>query len=160
MRFTAAHELGHWVMDLPSSMPEKTKERCCHRFAGAFLFPAAQVRAEFGDVQRSRVHPQELLNAKALYGISMQVAMYRMKDLGLLSQAGYKSLTYMINANGWKTNEPEALTAERPRRFESLVFRGLVEELFTLSRAAELLQLPISALDPKMCGAQARPAFA
>ncbi|MYN06567.1 helix-turn-helix domain-containing protein [Pseudoduganella aquatica] len=154
MRFTAAHELGHWVMDLPSSMPEKTKERCCHRFAGAFLFPAAQVRAEFGDVQRSRVHPQELLNAKALYGVSMQVAIYRMKDLGLLSEAGYRALVITINANGWRKNEPEALEAERPRRFESLVYRGLAEEFFTLSRAAEFLQLPISALDAKGYGAQ------
>lgn len=155
MRFTAAHELGHWVMDLPASMPEKIKERCCHRFAGAFLFPAAQVRAEFGEVQRSRVHPQELLNAKALYGVSMQVAMYRMKDLGLLSEGGYKALIFTMNANGWRKSEPGALVAERPRRFESLVFRGLAEEFFTISRAAEFLQLPISALDAKVYGALA-----
>lgn len=152
MRFTAAHELGHWVMDLPTSMPDKIKERCCHRFAGAFLFPASQVKVEFGDIQRSRVHPQELLNAKAIYGISMQVAMYRLKDLGLLSDAGYKSLIFTLNANSWRKNEPGALKAERPRRFESLVFRGLAEEVFTISRAAEFLHLPISALDPKVYG--------
>ncbi|MCX7249979.1 MAG: XRE family transcriptional regulator [Burkholderiales bacterium] len=34
LRFTAAHELGHWVMSLPEGMPEKDKEVCCHRFAG------------------------------------------------------------------------------------------------------------------------------
>lgn len=147
VRFTAAHELGHWVMALPESMPEKIREKVCHRFAGAFLFPADQVKAEFGEHQRSRIHPQELMNAKQLYGVSMQVVMRRLKDLGLLSEAGYQSISITINVNGWRKNEPGALASERPRRFESLVFRGLAEGVFTVSRAAEFLQLPISALD-------------
>jgi Zn-dependent peptidase ImmA (M78 family)/DNA-binding XRE family transcriptional regulator len=150
MRFTAAHELGHWIMDLPADMPEKVKEQCCHRFAGAFLFPSVQVRAEFGEHQRSRVLPQELLNAKQLYGVSMQVVLRRLKDLGLLSESGYKSLYILMSAKGWRKNEPGALACERPRRFESLVFRGLAENVFTLSRAAEFLQLPLSSLDSRV----------
>jgi Zn-dependent peptidase ImmA (M78 family) len=53
MRFTAAHELGHWVMSLPEEMPEKEKEACCHRFAGAFLYPRDQVVLDFGGHKRS-----------------------------------------------------------------------------------------------------------
>lgn len=139
-------------MDLPESMPEADKEKCCHRFAGAFLFPAAQVKAEFGAHQRSRVHPQELYNAKRLYGVSMQGVVRRLKDLGLLSDSGYKQICLYISSSGWRKAEPGALPAERPMRFESLVFRGLAEELFSKSRAAELLQLPVSKLDPNVFG--------
>jgi hypothetical protein len=37
--------------------------------------------------------------------------------------------------------------AEQPRRFESLVYWGMSEDLFTPSRAAEFLQRPIDKLD-------------
>jgi len=152
MRFTAAHELGHWVMLLPDDMPEKEKEICCHRFAGAFLFPAAQVRAEFGDQQRSRIHPQELLNAKKAFGVSMQVVVRRLKDLGLLSDAGYKQISILFSTNGWRKKEPGELLPERPTRFESLTFRALAEDLITKSRAAEFLQISLSKMDAHFPG--------
>lgn len=148
MRFTAAHELGHWMMALPASMPEKSKETCCHRFAGSFLYPAERVKADFGSHQRSRVHHRELLNAKQIYGVSMQVVLRRLKDLNLLSEAGYKSIGIQFGVNGWRKNEPGALVPERPRRFESLVFWGLAEDIFSISRAAEFLQQPVAALEP------------
>ncbi len=150
MRFTAAHELGHWVMKLPDDMLEKEKEHCCHRFAGAFLFPAAQVRAEFGARQRSRVHPQELMNAKKSFGVSMQGIVRRMKDLDLLSDAGYKQISIFFSTSGWRKSEPGKLPAERPTRFESLAFRALAEDLITKSRLAEYLQLPIGKIDANL----------
>lgn len=150
VRFTAAHELGHWVMALPDDMPEPEKERCCHRFAGAFLYPGDQVLMDFGNHRRSRVHPGELLNAKRRYGVSMQAALRRIKDLGLLNEAGYKSAVIQFAQAGWRSAEPEPLLPEQPRRFESLVFWGLAEGLFSPSRAAELLQRPVGALDPAL----------
>ena len=148
MRFTAAHELGHWIMDLDGAMAEPTREACCHRFAGAFLYPAEHVIRDFGSHRRSRVHRGELLNAKRRYGISMQVALRRLRDLSLLSDAGYTAMNIEFNRRGWRKSEPEPLSAERPRRFESLVYWGLAEDLFTPSRAAEFLQRPIEKLDP------------
>jgi Zn-dependent peptidase ImmA (M78 family)/DNA-binding XRE family transcriptional regulator len=150
MRFTAAHELGHWVMALPDSMPEKDKEACCHRFAGAFLYTRDQVVLDFGSHRRSKVHMMELLNAKRRYGVSMQMALRRLKDLELLSDAGYRSASIEFSVNGWRSSEPEPLLAEQPRRFESLVFWGLAEGLFTPSRASEFLQRPIDQLEPTM----------
>jgi Zn-dependent peptidase ImmA (M78 family)/transcriptional regulator with XRE-family HTH domain len=152
MRFTAAHELGHWLMALPEDMPDKEKEACCHRFAGALLYPAEHVLKDFGNHQRTRVHPGELLNAKRRYGVSMQVALRRLKDLRLLSDSGYKSACITFNQNGWRASEPEPLLPERPGRFESLVYWGLAEDLFTPSRAAEFLQGAIDDLDPVLRG--------
>ncbi len=150
VRFTAAHELGHWVMALPADMPDKDKETCCHRFAGAFLYPKGRVLQDFGSHQRSRVFAAELLIAKRRYGVSMQVALRRLKDLDLLSDAGYRNAYFEFNKHGWRTHEPEALLPEQPRRFESLVYRGLAEDLFTPSRAAEFLQCRLDELDPQL----------
>lgn len=147
IRFTAAHELGHWVMQLPEDMPEREKENCCHRFAGAFLYPANAVIRDFGSRPRSRIHTQELLIAKRQYGLSMHAALRRLKDLSLLGDAGYKLLTIQFSTNGWRKAEPEPLPCKPPQRFESLVFWALAEELITRSRAAELLRRPLKALE-------------
>ncbi|MEN0108775.1 MAG: XRE family transcriptional regulator [Pseudomonas sp.] len=156
MRFTAAHELGHWVMRLPEAMAEKDKEQCCHRFAGAFLYPKDRVRADFGAHQRNEVHPQELLIAKRQYGISMQAVMYRLKDLHLLSADGHRSLAIQFSARGWRKAEPEPQDCKPPQRFESLVYWGLAEGLFTPSRAAELLNRTVSALERDLVATDAR----
>lgn len=148
VRFTAAHELGHWVMALPTDMPEKDKEACCHRFAGAFLYPRQRVEADFGTHRRSRVLPIELLNAKRRYGVSMGVALRRLKDLQLISDTGYQGMNIQFASSGWKSSEPEPLQAEVPRRFESLVFRALADDLISPARAAELLQCAVADLDP------------
>lgn len=146
-RFTAAHELGHWVMALPVDMPEKDKEACCHRFAGALLYPRERVKADFGGMPRHRVLPQELMLAKRGYGVSAGVALRRLKDLGLIADNLYRSMNIQMASMGWKSAEPEAMTPEKPLRFTSLVYWGLAEGLFTPSRAAEFLQQPISALE-------------
>lgn len=150
MRFTAAHELGHWVMKFPAEMSERDTERCCHRFAGSFLYPASAVMTDFGGHQRSRVHPRELQIAKQHYGLSMQAVLHRLKDLDLLSDAGHRSSSIQFRMNGWHKTEPGPLPAEKPQRFESLVFWGLAEDLFSKSRAAEFLQKPISVLDTSL----------
>ena len=150
MRFTAAHELGHWVMAFPEDMAEADRETACHRFAGAFLYPADRVLVDFGSHKRSRVYAAELLNAKRRYGVSMQVALRRLKDLHLLTDAGYSHAFIEFSRNGWRSAEPEPLLAERPRRFESLVFRGLASDLFSPSRAAEFMQCRVDELDPTL----------
>lgn len=148
LRFTAAHELGHWVMALPQDLPEKDVESWCHRFAGALLYPGDRVRQDFGVHARHRVFPAELLNAKRRYGISMAAVLRRLKDLDLLTGTGFTHAHIEFGQRGWRTQEPEPLQPERPRRFESLVYRGLAEDLFTSSRAAEFMQRRIDDLDP------------
>lgn len=150
IRFTAAHELGHWAMTLPDAMTQKSQQACCRRFAGAFLYPADCVRRDFGGQQRSRVHVRELFNAKKRYGISMAAIVRRLKDLELLNDAGYRGLVIQMNTKGWRKAEPGALPPEVSHRFETLVYRGLAQGLFSVSRAAEFLQQPVGAFDAKL----------
>ena len=38
-RFTCMHELGHLLLQLPTGLDEKSKEKYCHYFANAMLLP-------------------------------------------------------------------------------------------------------------------------
>jgi Zn-dependent peptidase ImmA (M78 family)/DNA-binding XRE family transcriptional regulator len=150
LRFTAAHELGHWVLDLPDSLTEPEKESACHRFAGALLYPKDRVLADFGTHKRSRVFIKELFNAKQRYGLSMQAALRRLKDLDLITADGYRAMHIEFSKEGWRTHEPGELKPEQPKRFESLVYRALAEDLISLSRAAEFLRCRIDQLNPSL----------
>ena len=86
-RFTKAHELGHLV--LHSRRPfvlEKIKEREAHRFAGALLIPA--------DEMRQSVSEHLALNGyvilKAQWGVSIVALITRAHDLGLISDSRRK----------------------------------------------------------------------
>jgi Zn-dependent peptidase ImmA (M78 family) len=90
----------------------------------------------------------ELLNAKRRYGVSMAVVLRRLKDLQLITEAGYTSMQIQFSSHGWRRAEPEPLQPEQPHRFESLVYRALGQDLISPSRAAELLQCALADLDP------------
>src|SRR3990167_3948472 len=150
-RFTLAHELGHAVMSVDESLDE---EKVCHRFAGAFLFPENCVRQEFGE-HRSRILWTELKLIKEKYGISMQAAMRRMLDVGLMPEAAYRTNHIMFSRAGLRKNEPGVVAKESAERFELLAWRALAEGLITPSKAAEVLKVPISEIDTALNGPEA-----
>ncbi|MES2536743.1 MAG: XRE family transcriptional regulator [Pseudomonadota bacterium] len=138
-RFTAAHELGHLVMNIS---PDLDEEKACHRFAGAFLFPSECVKREFGK-KRSKIHIIELASLKEKYGISMQVAIRRALDQGVLTESGYKSMMFLFSKSGYRAREPgPQLPPEHPERFCRLAYRALAEGVISPSKAAELLHVP------------------
>jgi Zn-dependent peptidase ImmA (M78 family)/DNA-binding XRE family transcriptional regulator len=144
-RFTAAHELGHLVMRIS---PDLDEEKACHRFAGAFLFPAECVKREFGQ-KRAKIHIYELRSLKEKYRISMQVAMRRALEQGVLTDAGYKSLYFLFSKSGYRKQEPgEQLPPEHPERFNRLAYRALAEGMVSPSKAAELLHVPLNQVMP------------
>lgn len=145
-RFTLAHELGHLVMRFPEGIADQEEERLCHRFAGAFLFPAGQVREDFG-TYRKRLEIRELKLAKHYYGLSMQAILHRLKDLGIIDAALHRNYMVFFSKQGWRKEEPDKLLPEQSIRFESLVYRGMAEGIFSLSRAAEFLQCSLDKLE-------------
>jgi len=71
--------------------------------------------------------------------------MVRIHQLGIVGDSTYKKFWAMFNAHGWKKEEPGNYPgAERANRFEQLVHRAAAEEAITLSKAAELLNIPLS----------------
>jgi Zn-dependent peptidase ImmA (M78 family) len=141
LRFTALHELGHLILDLPNRLTGQQKERACHRFAGAFLLPQEVFMKTFGR-NRLKISVAELVAIKEEWGISCYAVMTRARDLTLITPGRYKSFCIQANRMGWRKNEPGKWKgSEESSRFKQLVFRALAEEVISSSKACGLLSL-------------------
>ena len=148
-RFTIAHELGHMVLDVDSKVDN---EAAAHRFAGAFLMPADTLRAEVGRC-RSSVSWDELIELKRIFGVSLQAIAHRCKELGIFSNALFRRLFAEFKRQGWRSppyREPLAMVGEKPRRFERLCFRAVVEGAISEAKAAELLGHSVHELNRRL----------
>ena len=147
-RFTIAHELGHLVLDIPSTVPE---ERACQRFAGAFLAPGDELVREVGR-RRLNFGFDELIAIKHIFGISAAALVMRLRDLGIITEATVRDIFSGIG-RGWRTEEPRPLErTESPTRFRRLCLRALAENEISESKAAELLRLRVSEIEGIMAG--------
>jgi Zn-dependent peptidase ImmA (M78 family)/transcriptional regulator with XRE-family HTH domain len=143
-RFTLAHELAHIILAhrLDPALPV---EKMCHVFAGAFLFPCPSVQQTFG-LQRGHIELKELYLAKHTYGISMQTALIRAHQCKVITSRELQKVFQLLSKKGWRSQEPgDPVDQETTQRFEQLVLRGLAEGYFNESKAAELLNISISA---------------
>ena len=154
-RFTLLHELGHLMVRLhvkSGKMDNKTEEKFCNRFAGAMLLPKEVVWEYFGHNLRS-VYLDELAFIQEKYGISIKAIVYRLKDLGVISQNRFekffkkvrfdKQLERRVDKERFPGNEVSG-------RFEALVYKALSEDVITMGRAAELLDLNLEDLRAKI----------
>ena len=141
-RFTALHELAHIVLTFHKSLKtkegEKQMEKYCHYFAGAVLFPKANIKQELGTA-RQRIHIGELLAIKEQYGISIQAILYRLRVLNFITEHHFRLQMKMIIQKGWKKKEPNPFIGkEHSNRLIQLLFRGIAEEIISTSKAAGL----------------------
>ena len=134
-RLNIAHELGHLILKLCADVDE---EKAAFRFGAAFLAPAKQLRRDVGE-KRSSIQMIELLYLKKRYGISVQAMLFRLRDLGIITNAYYKRWCININRAGWRKREPIEMLPEKPERFRQQVHRALSEGLITETEAEQLL---------------------
>jgi len=135
IRFTAAHELAHILCDFSKN---KQKEKLCHTFAGAFLFPKEVMEKELMR-KRKQISIWELEELKKIYGISMQAIVKRANILGIVSDFFYRNFQSMLIQKGWNQKEPiDYEGREEVIRFSQLLHYAVSEEIVTLSRGAEL----------------------
>lgn len=157
-RLTLAHELAHRLIDT-DSLSDKDEEKAANAFAGAFLVPRNHLQLEVGKHRKSLGY-KELIDLKRLYRVSGAALLVRLRQLGIIDES---TLVYAFQsiARGWRTQEPAELELpaergqrERALRFERLCYRALAEGLISLSKAAELLRLPISDVEAGLKGPQ------
>ena len=150
-RFTIAYELGHLILDIPSTVKE---ERVCQRFAGAFLAPGDELIREVGR-RRFNFGFAELIEIKHMFGISAAAQVMRMRDLGIITEATVRDIFGGIGSS-WRTEEPCPLErTESPTRFRRLCLRALAEREISESKAAELLRLRVGEIEAIMAGSAA-----
>ncbi len=157
-RLTLAHELAHRVFDT-NSLPDKEEEKAATAFAGAFLMPREHLLREVGK-HRNALGYTEIIDLKRLYRVSGAALLVRLRELHVISNS---TLVYAFQtiARGWRTQEPEELEPvelrgqrERARRFERLCYRALAEGLISITKAAELLRLPVPEVEAGLKGPQ------
>jgi Zn-dependent peptidase ImmA (M78 family)/transcriptional regulator with XRE-family HTH domain len=137
IRFTVFHELAHLLLSV-KHFEDKEKERYCHRFAGALLFPKQVALLELGD-RRSNLLIQELGAIKKHYGVSIQALVMRARALDIISESYCRKFFFYMNQMGWKQTEPyEYVGEEKSGRFDQLLFRALAEEVISIGKAAAL----------------------
>lgn len=142
-RFNLAHEMGHRIMP-DISNPGINEEKAMHRFASAFLMPAAPLRERVGG-KRTSLTLSEIVDLKWLYGVSAAAMLMRLRDIDCLSESTVTA-AFRGYARSWRRKEPYPIHGEarwgfleKPRQYEALVWRALGERLFSPLRAAQLL---------------------
>jgi len=147
-RFTALHELGHLLMNLPENLPHKQKEMYCNRFAGAMLLPEHIFIKEVGK-KRYNISINELVKIKEYHGISVAALVYRAKELEVINETSAKRFWKLRNSSDKRRKEIDwgnFKGSESSGRFEQLLFKALAEELVSWSKAAALANMDVQVL--------------
>lgn len=140
-RLTAAHELGHLILDrTPDTLLPREREARAFRFAGAFLLPPAVVS--------NWITPELALSGyvaiKAQYGISISAAIRRGFDLGLIDHDRYRSLMIQHSSRGWRYDEPGHVEKEEAILLRQAVERSSTNPTRPVSNAAGLTGVPLA----------------
>ncbi|MBS0162579.1 MAG: ImmA/IrrE family metallo-endopeptidase [Nitrospira sp.] len=134
-RLSLAHELGHIILDLASTVDE---EKAAYRFAGALLAPAVALRREVGE-RRSAIDLNELAMLKQRYRMSLQALVYRLKDIGIITENHAKDWFMRIRARGWAKVEPWEIGPEETTWLKRNVHRAVAEGVLRRDEAKEML---------------------
>jgi Zn-dependent peptidase ImmA (M78 family)/transcriptional regulator with XRE-family HTH domain len=113
-RLTTAHEVGELtLLDLP---PGRERERSANRFAGALLMPKeAFVRDLVPPVTLN-----DFIPIKQRYGVSIQAALVRAYQLGIVTERRYNTLYKEISIAKWRKKEPIYIPPEKPRALSKM----------------------------------------
>lgn len=138
-RFDLAHELAHIALHEARADEPRWQEAQAHRFASALLMPASEVRDHLprrGDDLRA------LERVAHDWGVSMQAALMRARDLAVLDAEEFARGMRRMSAAGWRTREPvEVGPPEAPRLLQAAV-EALPRAGSSLAAVAEGLGLP------------------
>jgi len=135
-RFTAMHELAHHSLAFPNEMSEKDKEKLCHVFASAVIYPEEMAIKELHH-DRFHFYQKELEMVKERWGISFPAIFSRALRLRIINEHVYKNLNIDYRSRKLHLNEPATfLSKEKPIKFERLIYFALGKELISVNDAA------------------------
>ena len=141
-RITILHELGHLLMHCAEGVD---KEKMCTVFANEVLIPSDRFKAMIGE-SRHDISLVELQAIQREYGISVDALMAKACQLNIITERRYASFHKKKNAlPAFKAEVERSLfPMEYTNRFERLVYRALASEMISSSKAAALLDVPVS----------------
>jgi Zn-dependent peptidase ImmA (M78 family)/transcriptional regulator with XRE-family HTH domain len=135
-RFDAAHELAHLVLHCGDEVPHgREAEAEAQKFASAFLMPAQSV---LGAGLAGATVPR-ILQAKQRWGVAAIALTHRLRDLGLLSEWGYRDACVKLSKAGFRSGEPTgAMAPETSQVWMKIVRQLATAKVRPVALAAEL----------------------
>ena len=147
-RFDAAHELGHLVLHTGHRVPHGPEaEQEANRFAAAFLMPAADVIS----ARLNNATTERILTAKQQWNVSAMALTHRLRELGLLTEWGYRTACVNLSRLGYKTGEPGGIPRETSQLLAK-VLRALRDDGVPPAQIAADLAIPVSELNSHLFG--------
>jgi Zn-dependent peptidase ImmA (M78 family) len=147
-RFDAAHELGHLVLHSDHRLPHgPDAEQEANRFAAAFLMPRASVAA----AGLANAASDQILAAKHTWQVAAIALTYRLHELDLLTDWGYRTACVDLARRGYRTGEPGGIPRESSQLLGK-VLRQLRAEGTGPARIARDLHLTTAELNRHVFG--------
>ena len=145
-RFTLAHEVCHLFFEFDDLITEKEQEKYINQVAGALLIPTKDIYFLFGKTNRN-ISIYLRNDVSKVYRIAPSCLVQRLHETGVITNAYHKNFFINLNKNGGRKNEQSQLDSikdsEVPTIFTQQVYLALSEELITMSKAAEYLNIPL-----------------
>jgi len=142
-RFTALHELGHLLLDIPANISPKEIESLCNAFASEMLLPAVVLKSKLGNV-RHDISLSELTDIQRQFGISVDDIMASLQELGVITDNRYTVFQKKNTMADFRALvEKSRVELEKSGRFARMVYRALADEMISYSKAAVLLNTTV-----------------
>lgn len=143
-RFTLAHELGHYFIsnkELEHAEGKGVEESRANTFAAALLMPEKEFREDVGT--RTNFALDELYMFSRKYGVSVPDILFRLNNLGIISEEKKAQLKTMYELHSGEEKWHEFRYADRdyekPLLMKQYVYQAVIKGFITWDKGEELL---------------------
>jgi transcriptional regulator with XRE-family HTH domain len=134
-RFTALHELGHLILQIPDGLNYEKIERICDAFASMLILPKELLILELGQ-SRTNLSFKELNLIKQKYGISIHALLVSAGFARIISWKKYREMYDQLASSSEVISEYQK--QENALRFQQLLYRGVMTKRIDRKRFIEL----------------------
>lgn len=136
-RLTLIHELSHLVFRIDESVDG---EKVVDGIAGAFLLPEQDIKRELGPKRTNIISDLSIIQRE--YGVSQSSIAVRAYQTGIITKNHYEMTMKQLNKKDLLYNAASSNEPEKTHLLEQLTLRAVSEGEISVSKAAELLDLP------------------
>lgn len=143
-RFDIAHEIAHLILHSGITTGDRATESQANRFASALLLPRAAMASFFPSPVGGRINWKGLSEFKLTWKVSKAAIVYRAHQLGLLTDAQYKTAFTALKRKGEAIDEKEdsLIVSEKPEFLPSAL--NFLYENMNVDKAAVAQALAIT----------------
>lgn len=147
-RFDAAHELGHLVLHRHATPQGREAEAQADAFASAFLMPRRSVVSR---APRFATLAQ-LVQLKKHWNVSLAALVYRLHEVGMLSDWHHRTLCIELSKKGYRTTEPNAAPTRETSQVWQHVLASMRDEGQSKADLASRLHIGVGEIDSLIFG--------